>query len=322
MLRRTFVCLLLSCFAPWALAADAVKVRLDFTPVGMHAAMHLAKEKGWFARAGLDVDVQDGAGSLSTIQLVATDQVDVGQVQLGVMALAVEKQLPVKSFAGFMRSTDLAVIVPRDSSIRTVADLKGKKIFCFTASPWVPFIDNFLAKGGQDRKSVNVTMVAPPAMINLYNAKEGDGVMTNEFWAIPLVEKTRPSRAIRLVDEGINFPSYGLIASKRTLEQRTDVLRRLTRVQVETWEYIMKGNVDEAVQAIFKQRPGLTAEPEMFRKQVELLLPLFQTEATKGKRVGWQAEADWMAAIKSMQDARAIAGTAKPEDYYTNALIP
>ena len=321
-LRLIVACGAMAAVAPLAPAADSVKVRLDFTPVGMHAGMHLAKEKGWFAREGLDVEVQDGAGSLNTIQLVASDQVDIGQVQLGVMALAVEKKLPVKSFAGFMRSTDLAVIVPRDSGIRTLADLKGKKIFCFTASPWVPFIDNFLGKAGLSRKSVDVTMVAPPAMINLYTAREGDGVMTNEFWAIPLVEKTRPSRAIRLVEHGISFPSYGLLASHKTLETRKDMLRKFTKVQVETWEYIWNGHIDEAVQAIFKQRPGMKLDFDVFKSQIELLQPLFYTEATKGRRIGWQATEDWNAAIKSMKDAGTLAGNPKPDDYFTNAYIP
>src|ERR1700730_14931026 len=76
--------------------AERLAVRLDFLPVGFHAAMHLAKEKGWFAREGLDVEIQDGNGSLNTIQLVASGQADVGQVQLGVMAIAREKGLPIK----------------------------------------------------------------------------------------------------------------------------------------------------------------------------------------------------------------------------------
>jgi NMT1/THI5 like len=65
--------------------AERLTVRLDFIPVGFHAAMHLAKEKGWFAREGLEIEIQDGTGSLNTIQLVGSGQIDVGQVQLGVI---------------------------------------------------------------------------------------------------------------------------------------------------------------------------------------------------------------------------------------------
>src|SRR6476661_7215473 len=224
-----------------AAQAESLTVRLDFIPVGFHAAMHLAKEKGWFAREGLEVEIQDGTGSLNTIQLVGSGQVDVGQVQLGVMAIAREKGVPVKSFAGFVRKSDLGVIVPRDSNMKTVKDLKGKKLLCFTASPWAPFIDNFLAKGGLDRSSVEIAMVPPATMAAVYMSNGADGIMTVEPFGLPIVEKTRPSMSIRLADYGINFPSYGLIATETTLTQKKDALAKLAKVQVETWEYIWNG---------------------------------------------------------------------------------
>ena len=114
-----------------AQAADKLTVRLDFIAWGTHAAMHLANEKGWFKEAGLDVEVQDGTGSGNTIQLVAAGQADIGQVQLGVMAVAKEKGADLISIAGWFRKSDLAVLVDRDSPISTIADLKGKSIVNF-----------------------------------------------------------------------------------------------------------------------------------------------------------------------------------------------
>ncbi|NKC49789.1 ABC transporter substrate-binding protein [Ochrobactrum anthropi ATCC 49188] len=47
--------------------------------------MHLCQVKGWFKDVGLEVYVQDGRGSGNTLQLVNAGQVDVGQVQLGLV---------------------------------------------------------------------------------------------------------------------------------------------------------------------------------------------------------------------------------------------
>jgi hypothetical protein len=58
-----------------ALAQDKLSVRLDFSPWGVQAAMHLAQNRGWFKEAKLDVDIQDGRGSGNTIQLVNAGQV-------------------------------------------------------------------------------------------------------------------------------------------------------------------------------------------------------------------------------------------------------
>ena len=302
--------------------ADRLTVRLDFIPVGFHTAMHLAKEKGWFAREGLEVEIQDGTGSLNTIQLVGSGQIDVGQVQLGVMAIAREKGVPVKSFAGFVRKSDLGVIVPRDSGMKTVEDLKGKRLLCFTASPWAPFIDNFLAKGGLDRNSVEISMVPPATMAAVYMSKGADGIMTVEPFGLPIVEKTRPSTSIRLADYGINFPSYGLIATETTIANRRDALAKLAKVQIETWEYIWSGHEDEAVDALISARSNIKLDRDVVKGQLMINKPLLDTDNAKGKPIGWQSEKDWELALRDIKAAGAISSYTKPQDYFTNDLLP
>ena len=49
--------------APAAHAADAVSVRLSFTPFAAHIPIYVAKEKGYYSQAGLDVAILPGRGS-------------------------------------------------------------------------------------------------------------------------------------------------------------------------------------------------------------------------------------------------------------------
>jgi NitT/TauT family transport system substrate-binding protein len=98
-----------------ASAQDKLSVRLDFSPWGVQAAMHLAQNKGWFKEAKLDVDIQDGRGSGNTIQLVNAGQADVGQVQVGLVGSARAKGATIRSIATFQRRTDLCILVDKDS---------------------------------------------------------------------------------------------------------------------------------------------------------------------------------------------------------------
>src|SRR6201996_657164 len=123
-----------------AAAQDKLSVRLDFSPWGVQAAMHLAQNKGWFKETGLDVDIQDGRGSGNTIQLVNAGQADVGQVQVGLVGSARAKGATIRAIATFQRRTDLCVLVDRDSPISRAADLRGKTVVVFAASPWAPFV--------------------------------------------------------------------------------------------------------------------------------------------------------------------------------------
>lgn len=301
--------------------AEKLTLRLDFAPWGIHAAMHLAKEKGWFKQAGIEVDVQDGKGTLNTIQLVAAGQIDVGQVQLGPMAVAREKGLPVKSFAGFARKGDLAVLVDAAKGPKDITELKGKKLVTFAFSPWVPFIDAYLKTAGLDRSSVKVTMVAPPAMVPSFASGDVDGFMSLAPFGEPLVAKTRPARSLLLADAGIAFPSYGLIATEDTIAKRADDLQKLADVQVRAWEYIYNGHIDEAVAAILSQRPDTRLPAAALKGQVEAYRRFFHTKHSQGLKFGVQTEKDWMDAIASMERAGVIKAGHKPSEYYTNKLL-
>eukprot|EP01031_Cornospumella_fuschlensis_P047245 gene47245-57866_t len=88
---------------------ERISVRLDFSPWGVQAAMHLAETRGWFREAGLTVDVQDGRGSGNTLQLVNAGQADVGQIQIQ------------KSKIQMLSVTDLEVCYGSISALRGIS---------------------------------------------------------------------------------------------------------------------------------------------------------------------------------------------------------
>jgi NitT/TauT family transport system substrate-binding protein len=302
-------------------AAERLVVRMDLSPWGVQGAMQLAKEKGWFQEAGLDVEIQDGTGTISTIQLVGSGQVHVGQVQLGPMMVAKESLPSLMSFAGFVRTGDLAVMTDKKLNLKSPKDLIGKKLICFTTSPWAPFIKPYLAANGITPEQVNVVMVAPTAVVATFAAGEGDGFLSVGPDSEPRVRKYRPVNLMLLQDAGIIFPSYGLIATKETLASRREELRKLAQIQVRAWEYIYAGHVDEAVKAIIAQRPNAKLDPEVLTNQIEIYRPFFDSPTTKNLKFGIQADADWNRAIQSIEKIGLIKPGHQPSDYYTNDLL-
>lgn len=303
-----------------AFAQDKLTVRLDFSPWGVQAAMHLAKNKGWFKEANLDIDVQDGRGSGNTIQLVNAGQVDVGQVQVGLVGSARAQGATIKSIATFQRKTDLCILVDRDAPVKSVADLKGKTVVVFAASPWAPFIDLYLKSGGMTRDTVKVDFVDPAALWGTYTAKRSDGLMSTVGSALPLAEGPRPSKCLLASDAGIAFPSYGLVAREDTIANKGAALKRLIQVQQKAWTHL-KSNPDDGIAAMIAERPDAKLNPDILRGQIKLTIEYFDTPASAGKAIGWQPKEDWEAALKSMEAAGVVKPGWKAEDYYTNSLV-
>jgi NitT/TauT family transport system substrate-binding protein len=304
-----------------ARAADPLSVKLDFLPWGLHAAMHLANVNGWFKEAGLEVDVQDGRGSANALQLVNAGQCDVGQIQVGMLAQAAAGGARMKAFAGFVRATDLAVIVPKDSPMTKVADFKGKSLVVFAASPWAPFVDLWLKSGGLSRETVNVMMVDPSALFGTYTAGRADGLMSIVASALPFAQKARPSRAVLATDAGIAFPSYGLVATDIVLRSKHDALVRLVKVQQRAWAWLLDGHLDDGVAAMQAQRPDARLDPDMLREQIRLSMTFFPTPTTAGKPIGWQSDADWAGGIATQVAAGVVKPGLNPGDFYTNEMI-
>ena len=318
-LSRIVIALLFGMVAGSVAAQEKLKVRLDWTPWGAHASVHLAQQKGWFKQAGLDVDIEDGNGSVTTVQLVGAGNFDVGHASLAPMMIARDKGLTVKAIANFVRKNDIGLLVPR-GTMKTPKDLLGKKIIFTAGSLEAPFLDAFLAAGGLKREQVELINVEAAAKVPAYAAARADGVFSTVPFVLPAVEASRASDAILFSDYGLQFPSFGLLSSEEKIKARGLAIRRFASIVSGAWEYILKGGEDEAVQAIIAQRPQAKLDPKILRAQVEALKSYFPTAATKGQPMGVMAEADWVAGIKTMASVKLIKeGSAA--DFYTNEML-
>lgn len=310
--------------APSAMAQELTKIslRLDWAPHGMHAGLHLAKHKGWFKDAGLDVDIQDGKGTSSTITLVAAGQMEVGFAQLSAMIAARQNGLPVTAIANYIRAADSGVIVPKDAGYKSLKDLEGKRIGYTAASSSGPFIDTYLRLGGSSREKITLVNLDSSASVSTYVNKQVDGIIMTVAFFLPIVEKSRPSTALFMNAVGLRLPGYGFVTTPAVIAVKEEALKKLVAVQVKTWDYIFAGHVDEAVGAIMAERAAARLDREILKGQLVGYMPLFKTAATEGKPHGYMAEEDWALTIKLMEEAGVLKPGSKPSDYYTNRFIP
>ncbi len=305
-----------------AQAAQKVVIATDFVPHGMHAGLFLAKHKGWFAQDGLDVEIQDGKGSATTIQQVAAGQLDIGFAQLGAMAPAISNGVPVISIMGFVRAGDNGLMVPADAGWTSLKDVKGKKIAVPAGSATAAFFDAFLKAGGVSRADYTIVNLDTSALVAAYTSGGVDAALSTVAYFAPIVEDKRPSKGILFSSVGLTVPGYGLVVRKSELDSRAGLFGRFVEVQQRTWKYIFEGHEDEAIDAEMAERAGARLDRKILMGQLKMYMPLFNTPATKGKPLGWQAESDWANALKAMKEVGMVKVDFKPADFYTNRFIP
>jgi len=126
-----FLALMLVNTAPAAESQTLTKVRVavatpQLGPQYPFATLPIAM--GWFRQEGLDVSVVPGTASQTTVQLLLAGQADLGVIvpETGIIARA-QQDAPIRSVYPLARLS-YTFAVAADSSIRTVADLEGKRI--------------------------------------------------------------------------------------------------------------------------------------------------------------------------------------------------
>jgi NitT/TauT family transport system substrate-binding protein len=305
-----------------AQAAEPLRVRLDWTPWGAHAAIHLASVKGWYKDAGLDVTVDDGNGTNQTVQIVGGgDDVDVGHAALSSMMIARGKGLTLRAIASYVRTSDIGVMVPTDSAILGIKDLHGKRIGYTASSLETPFLGEFLKAGGLTRDDVELVNLDGAAKLAAYLTGKLDGAFSSIPFFVPVVEPQRASRGIMLAEAGLRIPSYGLFARDSVIPGKKAALTRFVSVTDGAWAYVAAGHQQEAVAAIQTARPNAKLNAAAMLGQVNSFVSFFPTQATKGAPVGTMAPSDWVEALHTLQQAQLITKDLVVTDCYSNDLF-
>lgn len=120
--------------APAIVHAQAVKVRIGFWPVAAGLPFFAAVEKGYFKDAGLDVEPLKFAGAQQVMEAMLAGRSDGSSNGTGSANLAIGEIAQPGLFKIFATNPSNAkyvldeFIVPKDSPVKTMADLKGKKV--------------------------------------------------------------------------------------------------------------------------------------------------------------------------------------------------
>ncbi len=305
-----------------AASADTkVRARLDWAAYGLHAPFFVAVEKGWFKEKGLDVSVDDGNGSSKTITLVGAGKYDIGHANLSAMVLAKNKGLPVISVGHIVRRSDVAVLVPKDSGIKTPKDLEGKKVLLTPGGFTDPFFDTFLKAGGTSRDKLTVIGVSSKVKTSTYVAREADAMLSTAPYYLPVLANKLPSNAILFADYGVPLPGFGLVANSDFVKKNPQAVRDFVQVFFKTLAWIYDGNQAETVAIFAKMRPDTKLTEGSVRGTIDSFQAFLSTPSTAGKPLGWHSPSDWKAAIDLIIGAKLIDAASKPTDFYSNDYV-
>jgi NitT/TauT family transport system substrate-binding protein len=231
----------LACSACGDKAAEGggpAKLTVALVPIHEVAPVYLGIEKGFFEQEGLDLDVQTVQGGAEVVPQVMSGDVQIGFSNTPSLLAAAEAGLPVEIVApargsgpasrGDGRNLEGAVIVKRDSPIRSYADLAGRTVAVNAVENVVDLtLSATLDRRGIGRDEVERLEVPFPDMLAALDAGRVDAaVMASPFKTI--AERTGDYRSIGfpLYDVRPEFVFTGYFVSRGWAERNEHVLER------------------------------------------------------------------------------------------------
>lgn len=121
-------------------ALTRVTLQLDWFPEPAHGGFYQAAAQGYYAEAGLDVDILPGGPGGRPTQKVAAGQVDFSMGRSDDMMLAAQQGLPVLVVAALMQHDPQALLLHADHPVNTFADLDGRAVMAYPGSAWIPYL--------------------------------------------------------------------------------------------------------------------------------------------------------------------------------------
>jgi NitT/TauT family transport system substrate-binding protein len=129
-IRGLIATIAVACAASLASAADLVRVALPAKGQIFYAPVYVAKELGYYAENGVEVDIIIFRGGGPVQEALVAKSADVGSLIPFGVAQAVKNGVDQKIIAGGPDTSAVGwhLLVPKESPVKSVADLKGKKI--------------------------------------------------------------------------------------------------------------------------------------------------------------------------------------------------
>jgi NitT/TauT family transport system substrate-binding protein len=245
-----------------AIAADALTLQTKWVTQAQFAGYYVAKDKGFYKDADLDVTIKDGGPDVAPEQVIAGGGADVIVDWMGGALAAREQGVKLVNIAQPYKRAGLELICPKDGPIKTEADFPGHTLGVWFFGNEYPFFA-WMHKLGipTDGGPKGVNVLKQNFDVSALVQKQADciSVMTyNElgqaadagFTADKIIQFNYSALGNDLLEDGLYTTEEKLADPKMK-----DELVRFVKASMKGWQYAIE-HPDEAAQIVLDNDPS------------------------------------------------------------------
>jgi NitT/TauT family transport system substrate-binding protein len=309
--------LLLGAVLP-AAAQEPLALQLKWRPQAQFAGYYVAKEKGYYKAAGLDVAILPGGPKIDPSQVIAEGKADVVTDWMPSALATREHGVGLVNIAQLFQRSGLMLVCRKDRGIAAPRDLAGHTVAVWYAGNQYPFLA-WMDRLGY-RSSVNVLRQGAGVGPLFDGSADCVSAMTyNEYWRV-IDGGLSPEQlvAFRYEDEGVATLEDGLYALERSLADpaMADRLARFVRASMKGWDDALRDQAGAVRIVLASAAPGALDEAHQRRMMSEVA----KLVATPGEPLGRLDPAAYERTVAILLAATSDPVTKRPEGAWTHRI--
>jgi len=223
-------------------------LRIGLNPWIGNGLYYVAKEKGFFDAEKISVQLESFDDGAVGKQLLNTNKIDVLPLTPETAVVLADAGVKIK-IVGMSDSSEGADGIIAAQNIKTISDLKGKKVAFEVGSPSHFFVSYLLDKEGLSTKDLTVVNSTAPDAGAAFVAGQVDAAVTWQPWLSKASE--RPGGHILVNSKVLPIFPDMLIFREEVVKNRPQDVRAMLRAMFAAREWIL-ANQNEAVGIIAK----------------------------------------------------------------------
>src|SRR5437868_10348512 len=235
-----------------------VNLQLGWLPGNNQIGEVVAKQLGYYAQEGLDVQIQPGGPNIDGVAIVASGRFEAGQLASSPsLMLAVSQDIPVKCFASGLQQHPYTFFSLKKKPVNAPKDMAGKKVGIQPTG--VVLLRALLAKNNIPESAVEIIPIGADMSPLLTGQVD---VVTGWQTNVTALKPLGPERVdLRLWDAGVRLYALPYYATVKTIQTRSDVLEKFLRATARGYAYA-NANRDASADLLVKEYPNLDRNDE------------------------------------------------------------
>ena len=303
-------------------AADKVVLGLDWQILGRHAGFFVAKDKGFYEKEGIDVQIERGYGAADAVKRMAAGQTTFAFGDAGSVVLARAQGIEAKAVAMVYARAPFVLWTRADAQIRGPKDLEGKSIGSPAGASVRVLFPAFAKTAKIDAAKVNWVTVDVTGLYPLLLSGKVNAIVDFELgW--PTISKRAGEAGVKIVpfkfsDYGLEMYSNAILATDATIKDRGDLVRRFVKASLEGYKAAF-ADPKGAAEILAKTVP--TLDVPSAAQEVQIVQGLATSPEAKSHGLGYIAPEKMARTRDIVAETYNVQKSIPVDDLFTNRFL-